>query len=160
MFQMTDIFQKLKLKPSQLRTVADRRFEDAQFLCRTRVNARANAAMYLGGFVLECLLKAKLLEKHGWLQNAASAESRPTMDRRLWSLCYRSHNLGEIAENLPEVISRISEFEQRGQRRLLHNFKSLCARWTIYARYSTQQADISEAQIFVDQVKELRPCLK
>ncbi len=43
------IFQKIKLRPTQLRTVAQRRFEDAECLRKTGVNARANGAMYLGG---------------------------------------------------------------------------------------------------------------
>lgn len=61
------IFDRLRLRPSQLRTVVDRRFDDAETLRRTGENARANGAIYLGGFVIECLLKAKLLEEFPWL---------------------------------------------------------------------------------------------
>ena len=91
------------MRPTQLRTVADRRFDDANALRRTGQNARANGAMYLGGFVIECLLKAQLLERSGWLQTARSPEGRNKEDRHLWSLCFRSHDLDEILARLPEI---------------------------------------------------------
>ena len=56
------IFLKVRLRPTQLRTVAERRFDDAVALRQTGKNARANGAIYLGGFAIECLLKARLLE--------------------------------------------------------------------------------------------------
>lgn len=61
------IFAKTKLTPSQLRTVAERRFADARCLLKSGENERANGAMYLAGFVIECHLKACLLEVHPWL---------------------------------------------------------------------------------------------
>jgi len=157
---MSDIFRKIRLKPSQMRTVASRRFDDAQFLCDSKQNARANAAMYLGGFVLECLLKATLMEKFRWLQSAGSPEGRSKEDHKLWSLCYRSHDLDEILKQVPEVFDRIEQFEQKGHMRLAQSLKKLCANWTIYARYSTQSTDCTEAIHFVEQIKELRQCLK
>jgi len=57
------IFKRTRLRPPQLRSVADRRFDDAQALRATQLNARANGAIYLGGFVIECPFKAMLLEK-------------------------------------------------------------------------------------------------
>jgi len=78
------IFDKLRLiRPTQLRTVADRRFGDADSLRRTGRNARANGAMYLGGFVIECPLKALLLEKFPWLQSATSPDGRTKAERHL-----------------------------------------------------------------------------
>lgn len=154
------IFQKLRLRPTQLRTVADRRFDDANALRQTGKNARANGAIYLGGFVVECLLKAKLLEEFAWLQSASSAENRPKDDRYLWSLCYRSHDLDAILDKLPEIVQRLSSMEQRGSNRLLQSLKSICARWTVYARYSPYSADIDDARKFLDDIKELLPCLK
>ena len=70
------IFQKVRLRPTQLRTVANRRFGDAEALRETGQNARANGVMYLGGFVIECLLKAQLLERFRWLQSAGSPQGR------------------------------------------------------------------------------------
>jgi len=154
------IFEKVRLRPTQLRTVAERRFDDAQALRRTGENARANGAMYLAGFVVECLLKAQLLQTYRWLQNASSPESGPKDQRYLWSLCYRSHNLDEILAELPMIVKRISALEQRESNRLTQSLKSVCAQWTIFARYSPTSADIQEARQFLDQVKELREWLK
>ncbi|MBN1344080.1 MAG: hypothetical protein JXQ73_15450 [Phycisphaerae bacterium] len=154
------IFAKIRLRPTQLRTVADRRFDDADALRRTRKNARANGAMYLGGFAVECLLKAKLLEKFAWLQSTGSSEGLSRDDRRLWSLCYRSHELDAILAKLPEVRDRVSRMEQRGSNRLSQALKSICASWTVYARYSPSSADMDEAEGFLEQIKELMPWLK
>ncbi|GMU21650.1 MAG: hypothetical protein AMXMBFR13_17410 [Phycisphaerae bacterium] len=59
------VFSRERLKPSQLRMVAERRWGDADCLRHSGLNSRANGAMYLAGFAIECLLKAALLEKHG-----------------------------------------------------------------------------------------------
>ena len=154
------IFQRVRLRPTQLRTVADRRFDDADALRQTGHNARANGAMYLGGFVIECLLKANLLEQFGWLQSARSPEGRSKDDRHLWSLCYRSHDLDEILAKLPGVVERLSRLEQRGSSRLVQSLKSICAEWTIHARYSPHSADIGDAGRFLDRIKELKSCLR
>jgi hypothetical protein len=41
------------LKPSTMKTVAERRFDDAAALRDTGRNARANGVAYLAGFVIE-----------------------------------------------------------------------------------------------------------
>jgi len=158
-FARMTIFTKVRLRPAQLRTVADRRFDDAEALRKTGQNARANGAIYLGGFVLECLLKAKLLERFSWLQSAGSPEGRGKADGRLWSLCYRSHDLDEILERLPEIIDKLSRVEGRQSSRLIQSLKSMCAQWTIFARYSPYSADIDDARDFLDQIKELKSWL-
>ena len=154
------IFAKVKVRPDQLRVVADRRFEDADCLRRTRQNARASGAMYLGGYVIECLLKAKLLERYRWLQSVASPQDRPQAERELWSLCYRKHSLDELLAKLPEVQARLAAVEQRGKQKLLSALKEICARWTVFARYSPHSATISEAKQFLSQVKELKSWLR
>jgi len=154
------IFKKIRLRPAQLRTVADRRFDDADALRQTGRNARANGAMYLGGFVIECLLKAKLLERFRWLQSAASAEGCDKYDRHLWSLCYRWHDLDELLAQLPEIQDHLSRMEQRDSGRLNASLKSICAQWTVYARYSPYNADIDDARKFLDQIQELKSWLR
>ena len=65
---------------------------DVEFLYR---NGRYAAALYLGGFVVECLLKAAL-----W---------RRRFEARMRSLLFRSHDLGELLDAsvpLPEALSR------------------------------------------------------
>src|ERR1035437_8614163 len=140
---MRSIFSRVKLKPGQLRAVAERRFADAQVLRETGKSAHANGAMYLAGFVIECLLKAKLLERFSWLQFIGSVEQRTKDEKRLWSLCYRSHDLDEILDRLPRVKQSLEKAEPMGSLRLFRNLKNVCAEWTIYARYSPQSAKIN-----------------
>jgi hypothetical protein len=95
--------------------VAERRFGDADCLRKSGVNERANGAMYLAGLVIECLLKAKLMEASPWLQNAGSAEAGPRAERHRWSLCYRSHDLDEILAELPNVVARLSRLSRTAE---------------------------------------------
>lgn len=61
----TSIFDKQSTaKPSAMRTVAERRYGDAEALRKTGENERANGVAYLSGFVIEILLKALLIEGH------------------------------------------------------------------------------------------------
>src|SRR5258706_8873956 len=107
------IFTRTVLRPTQLRSVADRRFDDAQALHTTQLNARANGAIYLGGFVIECLLKAMLVDKFRWLQNSSYPANRSEAEKRIWWLCHRSHDLEAILSYLPEVREKLSRGEQR-----------------------------------------------
>ena len=153
------IFDKMTLRPGQMRTVADRRFGDAEALRKTKSNARANGAMYLGGFVVEILLKAKLVEKFTWLQSTGSKEGLSGRDKRLWRLCYQRHALDEILAQLPETMDRLSSAEQQPGNRLTQNLKNVCAKWTIFARYSPHSASITDADDFLNRIKELKPWL-
>jgi hypothetical protein len=152
------IFKKAQLTPGQLFAVADRRFDDALYLCRSKENARANGAMYIAGFVIECCLKAWLLRTYRWLGNAAFPEQRSDEDKHLWRLCYRSHNLDEIAAHLPNVTARLESRDQLGARSLVATLKSVCS-WSIFARYSPQAENIRAAEQFVGQVRELKKWL-
>lgn len=111
--------------------------------------------MYLGGFVIELLLKAKLIEKHPWLQSAATSAGRSQPERELWALCYRSHDLEELLVRLPEVRQQLSNPKLPGRDRLRQALQNVCERWTVFARYSPQSANIREAVLFLDSVKEL-----
>src|SRR4051794_9010737 len=100
---MSSIFDRQRLKPSQLRTVANRRYADARYLADSGKNKHANGAMYVGGFVVECLLKAKLIEKYPWLERHIDAAKLSITEREIFYLCYRSHDLERIIELLPEL---------------------------------------------------------
>ncbi len=156
----SSIFDRVQLRPAQLRTVADRRFDDALALVHTGHNARANGAMYLGGFVVECLLKAALLDEHPWLQSAGSPHGRPAPHAHLWSLCYRSHDLEEILAHLPDLRERIAALGTGGPSQLLRRLHDICKNWTIFARYSPHSAIIREAEDFLAVIRELKPWLK
>jgi hypothetical protein len=131
---MANIFERSRLRPAQLRTVAERRFGDARCLRDSAQNERANGAMYLAGFVLECLLKSRLLEKHRWLQNPSLSSKATPAERLLWSLCYRSHDLDELLAQLAEVVARFSKLAQGERDRLTQSLRRICAEWTIFAR--------------------------
>jgi hypothetical protein len=157
---MALIFEKVRLKPSQLRTVAERRFGDAKCLLESGKNERANGAIYLAGFVIECLLKARLLEKYPWLQSCGSPQSLTAADRNIWSLCYRSHKLEEILDNLPDVYRRMSSAQHGERGRLVASLKSVCIRWTIFIRYSPISSNLQQAGLFLSDVREIKQWLK
>ena len=144
-----DIFEKVRMRPAQLRTVADRRFEDAKVLLKKK---RTNAAMYLAGFAIECLLKAQLLEQFRWLQSARLPKS--SEETRLWCLCYRWHDLDEILGRLTGIVQRL-ERESKSNRPYAR-LRSICGKWTIFARYSPLTASTDEAREFLGAVEEVR----
>lgn len=149
------IFRKQQLGPKQLRTVADRRYDDAVALKKTNLNARANGAMYLGGFVIECLLKAKLLETYPGVLKTPLQSGQNEIHKKVYDLLY-SHRLSDMLVHLPKFLN---ELQARGSMRLQNILKSICAEWTIYARYSPSNATMTDAAEFLEQVKELKTWL-
>ena len=99
---MASIFDKqATLKPSAMATVAERRFDDAQALCNTGENARANGAAYLAGFVIEILLKARLVAKYPPIANKRPHDVTDA-ERGMWNLIWRRHDLEGMLEALKE----------------------------------------------------------
>ncbi len=143
------IFSKISLKPNQMRTVADRRFDDAEALRRTKQNKHANGAMYLGGFVLECLLKAKMLEKYPDVR----ANAKTKTDRKRRDLIYRYHDLDGLLGHLDGLKAAMTKQQY-------DILRMLCGQWTVFARYSPKTAKMQEAVVFLDKIKGLRKCLK
>lgn len=154
------IVERQKLNPSQLRTVAERRLGDAYYLQKSKLNVRANGTIYLGGFVIECLLKANLLEEHPWLQSVDGPPERNESERDLWFLCFRRHDLGSMLDLLPRLAQRLDAAGQGGQSGILSSLKSICAEWTIQWRYSTQMATMQQANEFISMIEEVKPWLK
>jgi hypothetical protein len=158
---MGSIFDKQKrLKPSQLRTVAERRFQDAKALCDTGQNPRANGAQYLCGFVIEILLKAQLIETFPQTANRLQHQLSSERERRIWSLIYRSHDLEEMLAHLPELVAGLIKRGTRDGRPYYDHLRSICASWTIYARYSTLETDMRDADMMLGRVRELKEVLK
>src|SRR5436309_292518 len=105
--QSPDIFSKLRLTPGQLRAVSERRFGDARCLLASKKPERANGAIYMAGFVIECLLKAILLERHPNLQKPLDPAKLSVSDREVFGLLYR-HELDEMLAFLPELEKKLS----------------------------------------------------
>ena len=140
--------------------MSDRRLADAEYLRASHLNQHANGAIYLGGIALECLLKAKLLEHHPWLQSHRGDLSGKTREeQRIFSLCYQKHDLTTLLEHLPSVRKRLSAVQSR-RGNMLRIMSQLCAEWTIHVRYSPKTTTIAKAGSFLDSVKELSRWLR
>lgn len=157
---MADIFSQVRLSPSQARTVAQRRFDDAEWLRKSGDNARANGVFYLGGLVVDCLLKAALLERHRDLQTPVTLDQLSAHDRRVWSLIYRSHELEEMLAHLPDLERRLQAKDLKDGSDLLRKLRSICAKWTVYARYSPRTETMKHAAEFLDHVREVKEWLR
>jgi hypothetical protein len=154
-----DIFAKRRLTPSQFRAVAELRMDDARALLRTGQNARTNGAMYMAGFVVECLLKALLLERHPNLQVAVDPAALSRPDRDVLALLY-GHDLDDMLGFLPEVQNKLLAIAAAGGRPTWASFAAVCGQWAVYARYSTVQAPVAEAREFLRTVEEVKQWLR
>jgi hypothetical protein len=157
---MASIFDKRRLRPKQIVTVAERRFQDAKALCETNKNAHANGAQYLAGFVIEMLLKAQLIRKYPHVAKLNASATMSEQERRVWSLIYRSHELEDILDELPHVRAGLLKHAQRSDVPYLRYLLEICGAWTIFARYSPQTATMDEANEFLERVRLLKEVLK
>ncbi len=155
-----NIFEKrLNVTPSQFAAVADRRFADAQALCDTGENARANGAQYLAGVVIEILLKAQLMRAYS---SVALKRSR-TVEKDefgIWSLVWRSHDLAGMLAQLPVVQAAIKTRGIQDGQPYLAWLVAICGTRTIYARYTPMTSTIKDAELMVERVRKLKELLK
>ncbi len=139
--------------------VVERRFEDAQLLCRTGENARANGAAYLVGFVIEILLKARLVRKF-----AAIARKRPQdldeSERDIGRLIWSQHDLGGMLDRMPDFEAALKARGERDGQDHVAEFKRVCSTWTIQARYSPHTMMMSEALDMLNRIRTLKELLK
>ena len=155
---MAKIFDRPRfLRPTQMHVVAERRYEDAVALVGTRQNARANGAMYLAGFSIEILLKARMLKLYGstLLQPDAPTDEAGRQRRLLF---WRSHDLEAILEHLAVVEAAI--LKRPDGRALLTDLRTICGTWSIQARYSPASTTIAEAQRMINRVRRVKELLK
>lgn len=147
-----------RLTPGQARIVASWRLDDARFLWKSGGLKHLNGAVYLAGLVLDCLLKARLLEKFPSLRqaNIAALNNR---DRRRWDLIYRGHDLEGLIVELPEVVEMLQENSPFGTERLDNVLKVACSSWSIHVRYLPKRIDRGYATEFLEQVEELKKWL-
>ena len=148
-----------EVRPGQLISVADRRFDDAAALCATGQNARANGAQYLAGLVLDILLKAQLMRLYPVTGRKRSHEVRDS-ERVVWNLIWRSHDLSEMLIQLPDRLSALDKKSERAGKPYSQWLRAICAEWSILLRYSTRASTIAEAQEMLERVRQLKELLK
>lgn len=149
-----------RVRPGQMIAVAERRFGDAEALCRTGANARANGAQYLCGIVIEILLKTQLIELYPAITGKRQHQLVDDSERRVWSLVWRSHDLSEMLDHLRDLEAAVKKRGDRAGRPYLRWLKGICESWTIHARYSTLSSTIDQAEEMLAQVRELKEVLK
>jgi HEPN domain-containing protein len=125
-------------KASQLVTKSDQWFSDVQLLYR---NGRYAAALYLGGFVIECLLKAALWNRR--------------FEGRIRSILYGSHDL----ERLLGLNAELRQAYLAAPARLRESFSELSA-WTVRVRYNPRRPSAADAEAFVGRLREVRAWLR
>jgi hypothetical protein len=84
------------LRPSAMATVAERRFNDADALRQTGINARANGVAYLAGFVIEILLKAQLVKSFPEIARKRQHEVTGN-EEEIWRLILEAARFGRHA---------------------------------------------------------------
>jgi len=147
------------LKPSTMATVAERRYADAKALIDTGKNAHANGAAYLAGFVIEILLKARLVSQFPAVARKRQHEVGAA-DREVWSLIWRQHNLEGMLSKLGAVEGALSKRGHRDGQDYLAELKKICATWTIHARYSSRTMSMDDAKEMLRRVRTLKEMLK
>ncbi len=154
------IFEKqATLAPSAMRTVAERRFDDASALCDTGRNSRANGVAYLAGFVIEILLKAKLVELFSSVARTHPQKLK-TEDSRIWSLIWRAHDLQEMLDKMNDLQASLRKKGERDGYDYLGELRKICATWTIHARYSSRTMLMADAAALLDRVRKIKEVLK
>jgi hypothetical protein len=154
------IYDRQRLTARQIVTVAERRFADAVALCETGKNAHANGAQYLGGFVIELLLKAQLVKRYQWAAKKRDVATLSERDREVWSLIYRSHDLQEMLNRMPSLEAKIEKLGQRHGQPYRSHLRNICMTWTVFARYSTLTTTIADAVLWLDRIRVLKEVLK
>jgi hypothetical protein len=154
------IFEKQGiLKPSAMRTVAERRFQDAEALRRTGQNARANGTAYLAGFVIEILLKALLVEKFPTIARTPQHALKDDQ-REVWLLIWKRHDLEDMLTQMTQLEAGLKKKGERDGYDYVGQLRKLCATWTIQARYSPRTMLMNEASELLERVRMLKELLK
>lgn len=157
---MASIYDRQPLNSRQLITVAQRRFDDAEALCNTGKNKHANGAQYLGGFVIELLLKARLLRRFEKLGRAGRIDALAPDERSIWHLLNRSHDLTEILDRMPDVEAMVEKQGQRDGLPYRTSLRTICTTWTVFARYSPRTTTLTEARDWLARVRALKEILR
>lgn len=155
----SDIFGKPRLTPNQLRAVAERRFDDAMCLYNSGDRGRLNGAMYMGGFTIECLLKALLLERHRGLQRVLDPAKLSKSERRIYGLLF-GHDLDQMLNTLLDIRVKLEMAGEQVGAPVWRKLRDVCEVWTVYARYSSKLASREAAERFLGNIREVKQWLR
>ncbi len=155
-----NIFTKLRLKPDQMRAVAERRFGDSKCLVKSNDTDRANGAIYMAGLVIECLLKALLLDRHPNLRAGIDPARLTSSDKEAFNLIYQRHELDDMCGFIPELEKKLSDVKTKSGLSAWREFENICEEWAIHARYSAQFATLAKARRYLETVEEVKKWLK
>ncbi len=114
----------------------------------------------MGGFVIECLLKALLLERHPNLLPNIDRAKLSESEAEVRDLIYRRHDLDGMLGFLPELERKLSGIKTGSGHDLWRQFRTVCEEWTVYARYSPQLARLDQAKTFLETVEEVKKWLR
>jgi hypothetical protein len=126
-------------KASQLRTKSDQWHADARFLHDSR---RYAASVYLGGFVIELMLKAALWPRR--------------REPRIASLLHRSHDLRQLVEECQAIWA---EIQKPPHARVLQSLEFL-ASWSVRIRYNPKQPSADDSADYRRRVELVRTWLR
>jgi hypothetical protein len=159
MAKRINVFSKLRRTPGQFRAVGEMRFADAKYLLDSRKQQHANGAIYMAGFVIECLLKALLLERHPNLQKPVDPAKLSRSDLEVFQLLY-SHDLDDMLGFLPELEKKLSGVKTESGLSVWRDLNTICEEWTVYIRYASFAAKLDRAREYLDTVEEVKKWLK
>lgn len=135
---LDDLSQFAIIRPAQLKEKSGQWFDDAKLLY---VHKRYAATIYLGGFVVELLLKAGLWERRSEPEIAA--------------LLGRSHDLALLLSSMPVVADEIQKPEWDVVRVGFEHLSS----WSVKVRYNPKKPSSSDARQYWRQLSEVRKWL-
>ena len=129
---MTSIFSHTKA--TVLKKLVQIRLDDAKALLNTRFTARLNGAIYLGGYAVECAIKARICNERGeaFLRNDD-----------------KTHDLAVLFDRLKENDNALQEDINRKIK-----LKQIANEWNVELRYKIRILNHSEVSRFLDYVEE------
>ena len=137
--------------------MAEQRFGDAEALIATGVDDRANGAQYLLGFVIEILLKGRLLD------HPAFADKSDPLHNKVVKAVEHHHDFAKMCDLHNDWQGLYGALRQRGVREGIdyeRMLQTLAGEWTVFARYATAASDLASARTMRGDVKNLKEILK
>lgn len=138
---------------SQMRAAADQRFDDADALIRLEKDKHAIGALYVLGYVVEILLKTKLLQKYGSF-HALEADARANQ------MFWKSHDLLDLIDEQKQLAAALQARRLETGQDALDSLRQFCGVWQPFARYTSRRIKHEVAAKERDRIKMLKEYLK